>query len=266
MNIKVEGRLLIRFGIKAETGLHIGGSSGGIEIGGVDNPIIRDPLTNRPFIPGSSLKGKVRSLLEKQLELPINHRIGQSMIHVCKSREDYKRCSVCQTFGVPAKIGLNGPTRLIVRDILLNKETADAFASLSLDRPYTEVKMEVAIDRITSAANPRPVERVPAGAVFGPGEMVYTIYSSDDDLCDPKKDVEHVLTLFEGMALLEHDYLGGMGSRGSGKVAFEKINIKLHKRQDYFAQPIEIGEYETMSHLLTKRDDVRERINKALDL
>ena len=266
MKINVEGRLFITFGIKAVTGLHIGGSSSGIEIGGVDNPIIRDPLTNRPFIPGSSLKGKIRSLLEKQLELPINHRIGQSMIHVCKSNEDYKKCSVCQVFGVPAKIGLNGPTRLIVRDVLLDEKTADAFALLSLDRPYTEVKTEVAIDRITSAANPRPVERVPAGAVFGPGEMVYTIYSSDDGLCEPKHDVEHLMTLFEGMALVEHDYLGGMGSRGSGKVAFQNISISLRNRNDYFTQATEIGGFETMSDLLGDKNGMRDKIIASLGL
>ena len=264
MSLKIIGRLFITFNIKTKTGLHIGGTNTGIEIGGVDNAVIRDPLTQKPYVPGSSLKGKIRNLLEKHLGKPI----GKSGMHLCEKPEDYQDCEICTVFGVPAKLSFASPTRLLVRDILLSDRSAQELSSpdIHTDLRYTEVKTEVAIDRITSAANPRPVERVPAGAVFGPGEMVYTIYSSDDGLCDPKKDVEHVLTLFKGMALLEDDYLGGMGSRGSGKVAFEKINIELRKRQDYFTQPIKIGEYETMSRLLTAGDDVRKRIKEALNL
>ena len=55
---KLEGLLELR------SGLRIGASEGEIRIGGVDNQVIRHPHTGRPYIPGSSLKGKVRSLLE----------------------------------------------------------------------------------------------------------------------------------------------------------------------------------------------------------
>jgi len=266
MSIQLKGRIFIGFEIKISTGLHIGGSSGGIEIGGMDNPILRDPMTNVPFIPGSSLKGKVRSLLEKQLGLTPNRRIGQCKIHVCETQEAYSKCPVCQVFGVPAKIDFNLPTRLVVRDTLLSKQSSEELEALPLDRPYTEVKTEVAIDRITSAANPRPVERVPAGAVFGPGEMVYTIYSCDDDQCNAKMDVENLATLFEGMALLEHDYLGGMGSRGSGKVVFTNISIELRGRDDYFAEPTSIGKFETVSDILAGKEDILDRISEALNV
>ena len=266
MKLEVVGRVFISFNVKAETGLHIGGSSTGIEIGGVDNPVIRDSLTNAPFIPGSSLKGKIRSLVEKQLGLIPNHPIGKVKIHVCKDKNQYRNCPVCQVFGVPAEVGFNFPTRLLVRDIMLSKESVDSFESLSLDRPYSEVKTEVAIDRVTSAASPRQVERVPAGAVFGPGEMVYTIYSSDDDGCDTKKDVDHLGTLFEGMTLLEHDYLGGMGSRGSGKVAFQNLKVALRKRGDYFAEPATIREFPNLEKLMAEKDALLNQIRASLGL
>ncbi len=264
MDIQLQGRLFIGFEIKVSTGLHIGGSGGGIEIGGMDNPVLRDPMTNVPFIPGSSLKGKIRSLLEKQLGLTPNRRIGQCKIHVCETQEAYSKCPVCQVFGVPAKIDFNLPTRLVVRDILLSKQSLDELEALPLDRPYTEVKTEVAIDRITSAANPRPVERVPAGAVFAPGEMVYTMYSCDDDLCN--MEVSNLAFLFEGMALLEHDYLGGMGSRGSGKVVFTNINIELRKREGYFDKAISIGEFAGTSDLVADKSTVQNKITEALSL
>lgn len=264
MDIKLQGRLFIGFEIRVSTGLHIGGSSGGIEIGGMDNPILRDPMTNVPFIPGSSLKGKIRSLLEKQLGLTPNRRIGQCKIHVCETQEAYSKCPVCQVFGVPAKIDFNLPTRLVVRDILLSDQSAKELEALPLDAPYTEVKTEVAIDRITSAANPRPVERVPAGAIFGPGEMVYTMYSCQDNGCN--MEVGNLSPLFEGMALLEHDYLGGMGSRGSGKVVFTNINIELRKREGYFAEPTPIGKFATTSDLIADRSNVQSKISEALGL
>ena len=81
--IRLEGRVFITFDVEAVTGLHIGGSDTGIEIGGVDKTVIRDPITNRPYIPGSSLKGKVRSLLEKYKGLKQNQPIGQGYIHSC---------------------------------------------------------------------------------------------------------------------------------------------------------------------------------------
>jgi CRISPR-associated protein Csm3 len=266
MDIKIQGRLFIAFQIEVLTGLHIGGSSAGIEIGGIDNPILRDPITNVPFIPGSSLKGKMRSLLEKQMGLTPNHRIGQCKIHVCERQEDYNKCPVCQIFGVPAKIDLNLPTRLVVRDILLSKQSVEQLEALPLDAPYTEVKTEVAIDRITSAASPRPVERVPAGATFGPGEMVYTMYSCEDGPCKTAMEIENLSSLFESMALVQHDYLGGMGSRGSGKIVFTNINIELRKRENYFAEPTSIGKFEDTSELIDNRDALQRRVTEAIRL
>jgi CRISPR-associated protein Csm3 len=264
----VKGRAFLAYELRALTGLHIGGSAGGIAIGGLDNPVIRDPFTNRPYVPGSSLKGKMRSLLEKHYGKEPNWRIAQTWIHVCENGEDYKTCQVCQVFGVPAELEQkykNTPTRILVRDLFLSDESAKQLEDLSLDRPYTEIKTEVSIDRITAQANPRSVERVPAGAVFGPGEFVYTIYEGDN-LADPKTDVERLAVVFEAMNLLEHDYLGGMGSRGSGKVQFENIRISLRAGPNYFEAEVPIVEAKSVSELIAKKEEILSKIRAALGL
>jgi len=226
--IKLYGRILITCEIHALTGLHIGGSSTGLEIGGVDNTVIRDPLTNAPYIPGSSLRGKMRSQLEKTLGLAQNNRIGQVTIHTCKKPQEYHKdggCPVCHIFGVPGEVEATGPTLLLVRDTPLSAESKDALAQAHTDLAYSEIKTEVAIDRVTSAATPRTLERVPAGAVFAPAELVFSIYQGADFA-----RLKHVV---DGLQLLEDDYLGGYGSRGSGKVAFRHISIAARSGGNY---------------------------------
>lgn len=234
--IQLLGRVFLTFDIEAVTGLHIGGTETNIEIGGVDKTIIRDPLSNRPMIPGSSLKGKMRSLLEKYKGLKQNQRIGQGFIHSCgadrnqNGAAEYMNCDVCQVFGVPGERGFSTPTRLIVRDMILCDESASRLTeSGRTDLPYTEVKTEVSIDRVTSAANPRQMERVPGGAVFSGGEMVFSIYQGDD--ANAERDIQRLNTVVEGMILLEDDYLGGLGSRGSGKVAFKNLKILVRGKE-----------------------------------
>jgi CRISPR-associated protein Csm3 len=226
-SISMAGRLVLQAEIHAVTGLHIGAGRGALQIGGVDNPIVRDPLTRRPYIPGSSLKGKLRSLLERRNGLPLNQPIGQSRIHICKAPEAFENCPVCPIFGIPGEQKHAQPTRLLVRDVLLSKESAAQMERMDLDTPYGEVKWEVAIDRITSAANPRQLERVPAGAVFSPAELIYGFYDP------PQADIERFRQLIEAMQLLENDYLGGHGSRGSGKIAFRGIRLTLRTTKDY---------------------------------
>jgi CRISPR-associated protein Csm3 len=99
------------------------------------------------------------------------------------------------------------------------------------------VKTEVSIDRVTSAANPRQMERVPAGAVFSRGELVYSIYDGDD--CSAAKDIERLKTVFEGLQLLEDDYLGGLGTRGSGQVELKEIKVSLRAGGDYLTNVID---------------------------
>ncbi|HEY75207.1 MAG TPA: type III-A CRISPR-associated RAMP protein Csm3 [Thermoflexia bacterium] len=269
--IQLEGRVFITFNIKAVTGLHIGGSDTGIEIGGVDKTVIRDPLTNRPYIPGSSLRGKVRSLLEKYRGLPQNQRIGQTFIHTCGTRDDYAGCDICQVFGVPGEKDFATPTRLVVRDVHLTDGSAQELEDKArTDLPYTEVKTEVSIDRVTSAANPRQMERVPAGAIFGPAELVYSIYKGTDEnghtIADPKADVNRLRTVVEGLQLLEDDYLGGLGSRGSGKVRLRKIRIGVRGNDNYLADPRLIGEFDSLEGLIKGLDDLIGEVEQTLGL
>ncbi|MBI5842851.1 MAG: type III-A CRISPR-associated RAMP protein Csm3 [Chloroflexi bacterium] len=232
--IKLEKRVFITFDIEAVTGLHIGGSDVKTEIGGVDKTVVRDPLTDRPYIPGSSLKGKMRSLLEKYNNKEINFPPNKPAFHVCQDGTKYADCDICQVFGVSGEKEFATPTRLVVRDSFLSWKSVVDLQKAQTDLPYTEVKTEVSIDRVTSAANPRQMERVPAGVIFGgkdeegkdqPTELVYSVYSGTN--CDAQKDADRLGVIIEGLKLLEDDYLGGLGSRGSGKVRFNGFKVKV---------------------------------------
>ena len=97
--------------------------------------------------------------------------------------------------------------------------------SADTDTVYAEIKTEVAIDRITSAATPRQQERVLAGTTFGPFQMIQSFYTQGQG--DPQAQLENEIQLFDtvlkGMELLADDYLGGSGSRGYGQIAFEDL-------------------------------------------
>ena len=259
----LQGRIFLTFDIEAVTGLHIGGSDVGVEIGGVDKTVIRDKLTNRPYIPGSSLRGKVRSLLEKYNGLEQNYRINNGYIHSATSEEQYQKSVVCQIFGVTGEKTWARPTRLVVRDTLLGEKSAKALEGRT-DLPYTEVKVEVAIDRVTSAANPRQMERVPAGAIFNGAEMVYSLY--DGDGCDARRDLDNFRTLIDGLLLLEDDYLGGLGSRGSGKVRLTSIRVTWRGKPDYErAQPVGRAEgYPSLQKLAEDWNDMRSAVLRLL--
>jgi CRISPR-associated protein Csm3 len=235
-DIILQGKIIIIGKIKAETALHIGGSKTGIDIGGVDNTVIKDH-EGKPYIPGSSLKGKMRTLLEKSEGLAFDDkRVWQKepdiSLHICNEPE----CTICNIFGRnngPYKvvkdnsllnINVTTPTRLIVRDAKLIESSISEDLKNNLELEWTEVKFENSIDRITSAANPRQQERVPRGAEFEL-EMVYNIYTDTD-----KARFRKVL---KAMQLLEDDYLGGSGTRGYGKVSFQDIKIFWNANSDY---------------------------------
>jgi CRISPR-associated protein Csm3 len=230
--VQLLGRVLIGGNIVAKTGLHIGGSPGALAIGNVDLPVIRDARTNEPYIPGSSLKGKMRSLSEKLSGAPQNKSIGRDVnIHVAETAAEYLQYWVNPLFGVPGevKFDVNGPNRLIVRDIPLLGTSRDELLNARTDLPFTEVKWEAAIDRVTSAAVPRQIERVPAGAIFGPMELVLSVFL--------KEDVQLLGHLLTALQLVEDDYLGGQGSRGSGKVEFHSIFVQLRRGENYEVVP-----------------------------
>ncbi|OQY56345.1 MAG: type III-A CRISPR-associated RAMP protein Csm3 [Desulfobacteraceae bacterium 4572_88] len=210
MELRLIKKVFFKGTIEAKTGVSVGGSSTGLEIGGADKVVVRNPLTSQPYIPGSSLKGKMRSLLEKLYEKfhPGTDEKGNPTAKPCICGV----CLICKVFGVSAE-EKGMPARLIVRDAELTKDSAEQLEnSKSTDMPFTEVKTEVVIDRITSAATPRSFERVPAGAEFELN-LVCNIYENDDEK-------EILGKVFEGLRIVQDDYLGGSGSRGYGQVSF----------------------------------------------
>lgn len=226
-----KGKYIITAQIEAVTGLHIGGSTTGFEIGGVDNPVIRDPLTDEPYIPGSSLKGKLRHLTEWSLGLVDKH--PKHKIYGAYHCEELKNerpdgegaarwdkvYLLGRLFGVasddPNVRQTAGPTRLTVRDAFLTNSAREELEQLLGRGVYTELKTENFLDRVTSEANPRTMERVPAGARFFV-QMVLDIYEGDDP-------TELLRQLLASMRLLEDSTLGGSGSRGSGRIAFRQL-------------------------------------------
>lgn len=183
--------------IKLVTGLHIGGTNAALNIGGPDNFVVRNPLNNIPYIPGSSLKGKMRALVE----------IYNGETNNGKPSND-ANSKAGGLFGVSSDSENSRPSRLIVRDAELDISNEEMFTNTDL--PYTESKTEVTIDRITAISNLRTFERVPAGAQFKLN-MVLNIFEGEDE--SGLKD-----TLKQAISLLQDDYLGGHGSRGYGQV------------------------------------------------
>ena len=236
---KLLGKVIIKGKITALTGLHVGGSSTGMEIGGVDSVVVRDSVTRMPYIPGSSLKGSLRSLLERAEGKAFNNKVANSKIHMCRDLESFKKCSVCRIFGVTAD-AIEIPesdeageeeensfptlTRLMVRDALMAEETVKVLEKADTDLLYTDVKTEVVIDRITSQATPRQIERVPAGSKFDFG-IIFNVFV--------KEDADYLKHLFQAMTLLEDDALGGQGSRGYGKIEFEIKNMSWRSANYY---------------------------------
>ena len=225
--LQLMGRVAITGNIRAVTGLRIGSSDKNIGIGEAAQ-VLRDALTKRPYIPGSSLRGKLRSLAERSRWSTLSastQQIGPRVqIHRCTTGDSYTTCAICPVFGVTSDNAFATPTRLIVRDLLLSNESATLLENARTELPYTEVKTEVAIDRITAASNPRDIERVPAGAVFSGLDLSFSVYEA--------ADVKRFAVVAQAMALLEDDYLGGHGARGYGRIEFTglKVTIKDYRR------------------------------------
>ena len=194
------GKIQITGGIELMTGMHIGGSDAFSAIGAVDSPVLRDALTNDPMLPGSSLKGKLRSLLAKAYnDVPVKHD------------DDAPR--LLRLFGTAKKGSVQG-SRLLVSDMLITEQSKSDFEKQGIFG-LTEVKFENTINRLTAVANPRQIERVIRGTVFDL-DMIYEV----TDLEEMEEDFE---TLAYGMRLLQYDYIGGHGSRGYGKVCFRNV-------------------------------------------
>ena len=266
------GKFRLESTLLVETGLHIGGGGENLDIGGLDKPVIRDPLTRQPYLPGSSIKGKLRSILERLLNRSLN-RAGGSGTYRYESDdwvdgfsevdgqfiwfEGARTCPLSRVFGstgttcwVPATVvtneqlervgnasrsiegveyqkvkGRNAPARLIVRDCHLDPDSVKKLRKIDTGLYMTEWKFENGMDRITAAANPRQLERVPAGSEFK-FELVYTVE-------DAAQAVEDLKNIAIAIAILEDDALGGHGSRGYGKVRFQNFQFSYRNVEQY---------------------------------
>lgn len=215
---------LVRGRIVCITGIHVGGVAESMKIGGTDSPVIMNRMTNLPFIPGSSIKGKMRSLLELKYGGAWLDAGGD--VHGSRNSCQDPECDLCVTFGRSASNNvMSGPTRLIVRDAHPLEATRSQWGTNEDILHGTEIKGENYLNRITSKATPRFIERVPAGSEFDL-EMVFSVYN-------PRDASARLKLVFEAMSLLEDNYLGGSGSRGYGKVAFREIELLRKTREDY---------------------------------
>lgn len=206
--LTLKGKLIIKAILRLETGLHIGASNDFAPIGAVDSPFIRDPFTKQPVIPGSSLKGKMRTLLAKA------RQTGYTLESIDRDDEVVKRL-----FGTAAKEDTR-PARLQYFDIFMTEESLKRVDSMDTDTYIGEVKFENTISRTTAVANPRQIERVPAGSEFA-FKLVYNV--------EMEEEVEEDMTVLkEAVDLLQLDYLGGHGSRGYGKVSFKDFEISVY--------------------------------------
>lgn len=207
---RITGKIVVK------TGLHIGAGNDKVEIGGMDNPIIRNPITREPYIPGSSIKGKMRSLLEWKLGV-LKNTNGKPCS--CGKAD----CPICRVFGSANNSKTSddaksrGPTRLIVRDAILSAEDSK---KLEDGKPIVEEKSENSLNRITAEAMPRPIERVVPGVSFD-FEMSYRVIDTEDGGETDRKLFTSVV--LEAMKMLQEDYLGGGGSRGSGQIEFKDL-------------------------------------------
>lgn len=222
------------------TGLHIGAGDGEIHIGGIDSSVIKHPYTQEPYIPGSSIKGKMRALLEWRAGLvqvdngqPVNARM---LSQLSGEKLDSAR-QIARLFGLsgdsnnPQLAEQIGPSRLSFWDCNFNKSWLE---TLAVTDALTEAKSENRIDRITGVAeHPRQIERVPAGAQFD-FRLTWKELQGDSDGLN---------WILAGLKLLELDGIGGSGSRGYGKIRFLNLQLNGDDIQDQLtrAQPFAIG-------------------------
>lgn len=224
--ITISKKIFISGKIRTLTGLHIGGTDSGISIGSVDQTVVRDSIHKRPYVPGSSLKGKMRSLLEKlrgEYEINDKGEAGPS-----KNPEHLS----AKIYGISAEENEKGEkisdfkaSRIIVRDSFLTEDSRNKLLEANLELPFTETKTETSIDRVTSKANPRTIERVPQDSAFQ-FDITLTVFEEDNE-------TELLEGVFTSLTLLQEDYLGGHGSRGSGKIEFRVEELAEKTNETY---------------------------------
>lgn len=199
------GKLIIEAELVIKTGLHIGAGSDFSSIGAVDNVIVRNTLTRKPYIPGSSIKGKMRYLLARVYS-------SNGQLKDFKDEND----EIGRLFGQSQKY----ISRLQFQDIFFNEESAKTIEKLDTDLYLTEIKFENTINRKDAIANPRQLERIPAGAKFD-FKLIYNVEIEGKELEVDLKNIGRCLEL------LQQDYLGGHGTRGYGRIDFENLEFNF---------------------------------------
>ncbi len=224
-------KIIITGKIIAESGIMVGASNSAMEIGGLDKQVIRNPVTKLPYIPGSSLKGKMRSLFELNQGTIGKDKHGnfgptQNPEHAAALLFGYIKDKSNEGQDKNGKEKRRQQSsRIIVRDGVLTQKSLLFFKKNNL--PFVETKAENSIDRITSEANPRFFERVPAGAEF---VLNITLNVFADENGENEDYLKHVYT---ALKLVQDDYLGGCGSRGNGQVRFA-IDTIVERNKDYY--------------------------------
>ena len=193
--------------IEIKTGMHIGGDDSFSAIGAIDSPVVRDPLTWLPIIPGSTLKGKMRSLLARD----------KGTVPAAGTKGFEGDCfELLRLFGSSSKESDAAGTGMQMSRL----QFSDCFLKNKEELPQIfENKFENTIDRLPSIANPRQIERVVRGAQFGM-EIIYNVE-------DAEQIEEDFANIRAGLSLIENDYLGGGGSRGNGRVTFGDLRAEV---------------------------------------
>lgn len=230
--VQLLGYVKIYGEIEAVSGLHIGGTASAIDKGGIDHPVIKNPVSNEPYIPGSSLRGRMRSLFEKKCGQPLTDMAPGIWMEIYKddsqgdaaggNKNKARDSEVCRVFG-NAHTGL--PSILLVRDALYTTETKRDYIESKL--PITEAKIEIAVDRITAQALPRTIERVPAGARFE-FSIVYRVQKDENRpnaIANVNEDLTNILEVLEDIE--KFDGLGGNTARGHGQVKFHLKPLRV---------------------------------------
>lgn len=220
----LRGKIAFSGVITCLTGLHVGGVEVGVDVGGIDKYVIRNPYNNEPYIPGSSLKGKLRSLIEyasASRALLVEAGGIANTVNVKEVRD---------LFGTAIARGDGGgqPSRVLFRDATLTADIRDQPVTFYNGLKYTERKAENTLRRITASATPRQIERIPAGTTFN----VSMVLNVDEDTINGDLLDVYLGMLELGYGLLSYDGLGGMVSRGYGQVDINWNTVDVLKVAD----------------------------------
>jgi CRISPR-associated protein Csm3 len=210
------------------SGARIGGSDDVLQIGGTDLTCIKDPASGKPYIPGSSLKGKMRSALEKSTG-------------TAEGIQPSKRGPIARVFGPHFDVRhQEGPTRIRVHD-----------AQLLPGSEFTlELKTESVNNRETGTAmHPRTLERVAPGARFGL-RIDFDVYDIDagfkyTDLFDKKQHAgrEAILAIInDGLELLCQSGIGSGTSRGYGQIEITGDKLQSPKCRPRISFPTDAAD------------------------